>query len=207
MDKTLDMTLNMARGLLNLPDLIILGFIAINAISGFRHGVLRSIYGMAGKASALAASVFTSHSASPVIARSIVTPIIGDALSRQAKMFSAHEVLAGLRQTSEQAVVSMSESVAYAMLVVLFGVLFGWITSAVSKCLRYITKLKPISFLDSLAGGVTGAAVGAVLVALILIGIEWFAPITYTGLGWLSPQKVADTVLLARFMDILPVAI
>ena len=52
-----------------------------------------------------------------------------------------------------------------------------------------------------------GFATGVILIALILVGIQFFSPITYSSLGWLSPERVSNTVLLARLIDILPVAI
>ncbi len=193
--------------LLNLPDLIILAFLLVNGLFGLRHGLLRSLIALAGKAAALAASVYAARSTAPVIARIIVTPIVGEVFDKQAQISTANELLKGLRQTAEEAAVSMAESVAFAMLLALFGVLFGWIAAIICKGLRFISNLTPLSLLDALAGGAAGVATGAVLVALILICIEWFSPITYSGLGWLSPQKVADTLLLSWFIDVLPVAI
>ena len=46
-----------------------------------------------------------------------------------------------------------------------------------------------------------------ILSALLLLGIEFFSPITYSSLGWLSPERVSNTVLLAKLIDVLPVAI
>ena len=57
------------------------------------------------------------------------------------------------------------------------------------------------------AGGAVGFATGVILIALILIGIEWVSPITYSPLGWLSPERVSNTMLLAGLIDVLPVAI
>ncbi len=195
------------QGLMNIPDLVIIAFLLVNCIFGMRHGLLGSIYGLAGKIAALAASVFAAKTLAPAVAEKVVMPIVGETFSRQAQLISARELLEGMRKTAEEAAASMAESAAYAMLLILFGVLFGWISLTVCKGLRYITKLTPLSILDSIAGGIAGAATGAALIAMLLIGIEWFAPVTYSGLGWLSPQKVADTLLLARFIDALPVAI
>ncbi len=194
-------------GLLNLPDLIILAFLLVNGFFGLRHGLLRSLIGLAGKTAALSASAYAARSAAPVIARMIVTPIVGEVFDKQTQMFSAIELLQGLRQTAEEAAINMAESVAFSMLLILFGVLFGWITAIICKGLRYIANLAPVSLLDALAGGIAGVAAGAVLVALILVCIGWFSPITYSGFGLLSPQRVEDTLLLSWFIDMLPIAI
>ncbi len=203
----LDTIFGVLSKLLNLPDLIILAFLLVNGFFGLRHGLLRSLIGLVGKSAALAASVWAARSAAPVVAQMIVTPIVGEVFDKQTQIFSANALLKGLRQTAEEAAINMAESVAFAMLLTLFGVLFGWVVAIICKGLRFISHLTPISLLDALAGGIAGVATGAALVALILICIEWFAPITYSGLGWLSPQRVSDTLLLSWFIDMLPVAI
>ena len=101
----------------------------------------------------------------------------------------------------------MAESIAFLLLLLLCAILFGWIISFAAKSLHFIAHLTPLGILDSLAGGIVGAVTGLVLVALLLLGIEWFFPITYSSLGCLSPERVSNTLLLAKLMDILPVAI
>ena len=101
----------------------------------------------------------------------------------------------------------MAESIAFLLLLILFGILFGWLVGVLTKSLRFIAHLTPLGILDSVAGGAVGFATGVILIALILVGIQFFSPITYSSLGWLSPERVSNTVLLARLIDILPVAI
>ena len=93
------------------------------------------------------------------------------------------------------------------LLLILFCILFGWLIGFAAKSLHTVAHLTPLGVLDSLAGGVIGLAAGVLLVALILIGVWWVYPIAYSPLGWLSPERVSHSLLLATLIDVLPVAI
>ena len=190
--------LEQLSALLNLPDLIIIAAVLVNMILGFRRGFFGSLYGLVGRIIALAASYFASW---------VVTPIVGDVFEQQATLSVSSGVLDALRQTVTEAAQSMAESIAFLLLLILFGILFGWLVGVLTKSLRFIAHLTPLGILDSVAGGAVGFATGVILIALILVGIQFFSPITYSSLGWLSPERVSNTVLLARLIDILPVAI
>ena len=200
-----DLLLDLLKGLLNLPDLVILAVVLICMVLGFRRGFFGSLYGLVGKLIALAAAFFAARAAAPIVAKWVVTPIVGDIFQNQAALGEAAGLLDGLRQTVTAT--SMAESIAFLLLLLLCAILFGWIISFAAKSLHFIAHLAPLGILDSLAGGIVGAATGLVLVALLLLGIEWFFPITYSSLGCLSPERVSNTLLLAKLMDILPVAI
>ena len=202
-----DLFLDLLKGLLNLPDLVILAVVLICMVLGFRRGFFGSLYGLVGKLIALAAAFFAARAAAPIVAKWVVTPIVGDIFQNQAALGEAAGLLDGLRQTVTEAATSMAESIAFLLLLLLCAILFGWIISFAAKSLHFIAHLTPLGILDSLAGGIVGAATGLVLVALLLLGIEWFFPITYSSLGCLSPERVSNTLLLAKLMDILPVAI
>ena len=137
----------------------------------------------------------------------VVTPIVGDIFAKQAGVSGAAGALDALRQTATEAAVSMAESVAFVLLLILFCILFGWLVGLAAKSLHAIAHLTPLGILDSLAGGAVGLAAGAVLVALILLGVWWVYPIAYSPLGWLSPERVSHSLLLAKLIDVLPVAI
>ncbi|WP_283673791.1 CvpA family protein [Butyricicoccus sp. Marseille-Q5471] len=192
--------------LFNLPDLIILAIVLVNIVLGLRQGFVRSLCGLVGKLAAIAGAIFAARTLAPGLARFVVTPIVGKVFETRVQNFGG-SALQGLQQTVTEAAAGMAESVAFIALLILFSVLFGWLVTLASKGLHFLAHLTPLGILDSLGGGVIGAASGLVLVSLILIGIEWFSPITYTTLGWLSPQRVEDTVLLARLIGLLPVAI
>lgn len=199
--------LEQLSALLNLPDLIIIAAVLVNMILGFRRGFFGSLYGLVGRIIALAASYFAARAAAPYIASWVVTPIVGDVFEQQATLSVSSGVLDALRQTVTEAAQSMAESIAFLLLLILFGILFGWLVGVLTKSLRFIAHLTPLGILDSVAGSAVGFATGVILIALILVGIQFFSPITYSSLGWLSPERVSNTVLLARLIDILPVAI
>ena len=199
--------LEQLSALLNLPDLIIIAAVLVNMILGFRRGFFGSLYGLVGRIIALAAAYFAARAAAPYIASWVVTPIVGDVFEQQATLSVSSGVLDALRQTVTEAAQSMAESIAFLLLLILFGILFGWLVGVLTKSLRFIAHLTPLGILDSVAGGAVGFATGVILIALILVGIQFFSPITYSSLGWLSPERVSNTVLLAKLIDVLPVAI
>ena len=194
-------------GLLNLPDLIIIAAVLVNMILGFRRGFFGALSGLVGRIIALAAAYCAARAAAPYTARWVVTPIVGQVFENQAALSVSSGVLDALRQTVTEAAVSMAESVAFLLLLILFGILFGWLASVLAKSLRFFAHLTPLGILDSVAGGAVGFVTGVILIALILLGIQFFSPITYSSLGWLSPERVSNTVLLAKLIDVLPVAI
>ena len=212
---SLDDVLSTLTGLCNLPDLIVLAILLVNVILGFRRGFFGSLYGLVGRVIAVdaaffaarAAAFFAARAAAPTVAQWIVTPIVGDLFERQAGLSGASGTLDGLRQSVTDAAASMAESLAFILLLVLLCILFGWLVGFAAKSLHTVAHLTPLGILDSLAGGVIGLATGVLLVALILIGVWWVSPIAYSPLGWLSPERVNHTLLLAKLIDFLPVAI
>ena len=203
---TSDVTGQLLR-LINLPDLILIAIVLVNMLLGFRRGLLGSFCGLAGRIAALAAAYFAARAAAPAAAQWVVLPIVGDVFKRRAALGVSSGVLDGLRQTVTEAAVSMAESIAFLLLLILFIILFGWLAGLLVKSLHFVAHATPIGILDSVAGGAVGFATGVILIALILIGIEWVSPITYSPLGWLSPERVSNTMLLAGLIDVLPVAI
>ena len=193
--------------LFNLPDLIIIAIVLVNLLLGFRRGLFGALSGLVGRIIALAAAYAAARAAAPHIARWIVTPILGDIFAQQAALSAMSGVLDSLRQTVTEAAVSMAESIAFLLLLILFAILLLWLVGLLTKSLRFIAHLTPLGILDSIAGGAVGLATGVILIALILLGIEFFSPITYSSLGWLSPERISDTVLLVQLINMLPVAI
>ena len=55
-----DLLLDLLKGLLNLPDLVILAVVLICMVLGFRRGFFGSLYGLVGKLIALAAAFFAA---------------------------------------------------------------------------------------------------------------------------------------------------
>ena len=106
-----------------------------------------------------------------------------------------------------KAAVGMSESIAFSMLVVLFSVLFGRLIWIFGRSLKLIVRRTPLSALDSAGGALIGFVTGVAFVCILLIVLQWLFPITYTSLGYLSPERVKHTLLLKQLVDVLPIAI
>lgn len=196
-----------ASALLNPLDLILIAILLFFLISGLRRGFSRTLCGVLGRLIGLAATFFAARALAPVVARLVVTPIVGSLFESQAELSQAAGVLDGLRQTVEEAAAGMAESIAFLFLIVIFGILFGFLISVALHSLRFLTRHTPLAIPDALAGGAVGLAAGVVLIAAFLVCLEWVYPIAYSPLGWLSPERVQHTVLLARLIDVLPVAI
>ncbi len=192
---------------LNPPDIIIILFVLANCVFGYSQGLLRSVYGLFGKAIVFIGSVFAAKEAAPIVAEKTIMPLIGNAFDSRLESSSYQKLLEGLRENAGEAAASVSESIAYLLLLVIFGIVFGWLVALVYRGLRSMTRLAPVNILDSIGGMVVGFGAGIALVALVLLCIEWFSPITYSDIGWLSPERVANSILLAKFIDVLPVAI
>lgn len=204
---SIDTVLSTLAGLCNLPDLILLAVLLVNVVLGWRRGFFGSLYGLVGRVVAVAAAFFAARWAAPQVARHVVEPIVGDLFERQAGVSGAAGVLDGLRQDVAEAATSMAESLAFVLLLILFCILFGWLVGTAAKSLHTVAHMTPLGVLDSLAGGAVGLAAGLLLVALLLVGVWWVTPIAYSPLGWLSPERVSHSLLLARIIDVLPVAI
>jgi len=169
----------------NVRDLLLVLFLVISGLLGR----LVSIFG-AGFAAKLLA---------PVIARIVVTPIIGDLFERDAASYLAALPIP-IETTITEMAVEMAEGVAFLMLMVLFGILFSLMLSIVSQSLRFLTRYTPLGILDRLAGLALGAAGGAALLMLAAVVLSYAAPELFRGLGWLSPVNTADTLLTREYL-------
>ena len=187
-----------AAQLLNAPDLILIAVLLANVWLGARRGLVGALYGVIGRIGMIAASV---------AAAKYTAPAVGQLFEKQAALKTAEGVLDGLRQTVTEAAVGMSESIAFSMLVVLFSVLFGRLIWIFGRSLKLIVRRTPLSALDSAGGALIGFVTGVAFVCILLIVLQWLFPITYTSLGYLSPERVKHTLLLKQLVDVLPIAI
>ena len=204
---SIDTVLSTLAGLCNLPDLILLAVLLVNVVLGWRRGFFGSLYGLVGRVVAVAAAFFAARWAAPQVARHVVEPIVGDLFERQAGVSGAAGTLAGLRQDVAEAAASMAESLAFVLLLILFCILFGWLVGTAAKSLHTVAHMAALGVRESRAGGAVGLAAGLLLAALLLVGVWWVTPIAYSPLGWLSPERVSGSLLLAGIIDVLPVAI
>ncbi len=196
-----------AAQLLNAPDLILIAVLLANVWLGARRGLVGALYGVIGRIGMIAASVAAAKYTAPYIAQWVVVPAVGQLFEKQAALKTAEGVLDGLRQTVTEAAVGMSESIAFSMLVVLFSVLFGRLIWIFGRSLKLIVRRTPLSALDSAGGALIGFVTGVAFVCIMLIVLQWLFPITYTSLGYLSPERVKHTLLLKQLVDVLPIAI
>ena len=184
-----------AAQLLNAPDLILIAVLLANVWLGARRGLVGALYGVIGRIGMIAASVAAAKYTAPYIAQWVVVPAVGQLFEKQAAL-----------KTTEAAV-GMSESIAFSMLVVLFSVLFGRLIWIFGRSLKLIVRRTPLSALDSAGGALIGFVTGVAFVCILLIVLQWLFPITYTSLGYLSPERVKHTLLLKQLVDVLPIAI
>lgn len=197
---TLQPTLDFLRGLCNLPDLILLGFLLFSISMGATRGPTRALIALGTRLGSLIASFYAARLAAPFLARWIVTPIVGD-------LFEERAALSGtvLQTHITETAVEMAESIAFLiiLLICVFGL--GVLCHLVGDVLHLIGKLPPFGFVGRLAGmgiGLVGGILLAVL-ALWLIGV--FRPDAYGALGYLSPETLQRTTLVRALLDIFPV--
>ena len=190
--------------LLNVPDLVILAVVLVNLILGLRRGALASLAGLVGRCIAMAGSYFLARQLAPSAAKWLAEPIVRSVFEHKLKS-GVPDALADSVQTALcTAVQSMAESISYLVLIAVFSVLLSILISLAVRALRLLSRVTPLGILDALAGGAIGLATGLLLVVLVLLGAHWFYPVTFTELGYLSPERIENTFLLAKIIAFLP---
>lgn len=200
---TLTQTLS---GLLNLPDLVILTVVLVSAGLGASRGLVRTLTNGFGRIVALAAASAAARVAAPVLARFLVTPIVGDIFEvRAADLLSRTPGLAETLQTgATDMAAEMAGSLAFFLLFFMFLFVMNILVHTVGVGLRLVTRIGPVGFLDGLAGFALGGVSGLVLCALCLLALSVFSPGVFGPLGWLSPDRLAGTSLTAQLLRLLP---
>lgn len=192
-------------GIFNVPDMVILAVVLLNIILGLKRGVLASVAGLVGRCIAMAGSYFIARQLAPAAAKWLAEPIVRSVFERRLAESGVPDTLAGGIQTALQgAIESMSESIAYLVLIAVFSVLLSILIGFAVKALRLLSRVTPLGVLDALAGGAVGLATGLLLVVLVLLGAHWFAPVTFDEAGYLSPERIQNTVLLAKIISFIP---
>ena len=198
--------LHILKGLLNAPDLILLAIIAASASLGAARGLIRTLKNTVGRVLALGLASGAARLCAPVLARFVVTPIVGEVFEvRAVDILSRNPALSQTLQTKATDVAAeMAESLAFFLLFFIFLFAMNILMHMVGTGLKLITKIGPIGFLDRLGGFVLGGAVGLVLCVLGLAALRYFAPGVFGPLGLLSPEKLAETSLTAHLLGVLP---
>lgn len=190
--------------LFNVRDLLLIAFLAVSGILGAQRGLTRTFTGLLGRLASTIAAVCAAKFLAPIVARAVVTPIIGDLFERDAESY-----LASLAEPIETAVtemaVEMAEGVAFLLLLALLGVFFSLLLALISQSLHFLSRHTPLGILDRMGGLALGVAGGAVLLAVAAILLTHACPELFRDLGWLSPKNTENTILTRAILELLPV--
>ena len=195
------------QSLLNLPDLVLLALILVSACMGASRGIVRTACNALGRLLSLVGASAAAKLLAPVLARFLVTPIVGEVFEvRAADLLSRmpEAVTDGLQAKATQMASEMAESLAFFLLFFILMFAVNILVHMISSALKLVTRIRPIGFLDSLAGFVLGAACGLALCFLGLWALQMFAPSTFSELGYFSPDTVAGTTLTAFLLGLIP---
>lgn len=196
------------RGLCNLPDLILLGFLLFSAVMGASRGPTRTLLSLLARLGSLLAAFFAARTCAPLLARWIVTPIVGDVF--EAKAAAVPELFSGpvdaIQAQITEAAVGMAEGVAFLILLLLFAVGLGVVCHLAGDVLHLLGHLPPFGLVGRLAGTGIGLVGGLVLAVLTLWLIGVFRPDVYGTLGYLSPETLEHTALVGPLLTLFPVA-
>ena len=195
------------QSLLNLPDLVLLALILVSACMGASRGIVRTACNALGRLLSLVGASAAAKLLAPVLARFLVTPIVGEVFEvRAADLLSRmpEAVTDGLQAKATQMASEMAERKAFFLLFYISKLAVNILVHMISSALKLVTRIRPIGFLDSLAGFVLGAAFGLALCFLGLWALQLFAPSTFSELGYLSPDTVAGTTLTAFLLGLIP---
>lgn len=199
--------MNKLQLLLNAPDLIFLAFIIGNIYFGCRRGLVRSLYALVRCIISAVAASFAAHMAVPIVAEKVIIATMGSVIQHHLQQPEIAAIVDTLWNSAADKVAAIAESVAFIILLPLFGIVFSQVSRLIGAALHFTVKLPPLRFLDSLAGGLTGMATGIVVVSLVLLGIAWFSPVAYSAVGYLSPQRIDQTVLVKQLISYLPIKV
>ena len=178
--------------LFNLPDLLIVLFLLFSVTSGARRGLTGTIIGLFGRIAVVLGANWLAGLGAPMLARTITAPLA-------AKLF-ASETIQGL-----DVVASMAEGLAYLILVIVFLMVLSALLSLIVRSLNLLTRFPPLGALNRLAGAAIGL-VGGVLVIVLALWIAYLLrPEIFTPIGWLSPSRIEQTVILSSLFTYFPI--
>ena len=191
----LQTTLDFLRGLCNLPDLILLGFLLFSVSMGASRGPTRALIALATRLGSLIASFYAARACAPFLARWIVTPLVGDLFEERAAL------AAEIAETAAE----MAEGVAFLILLLIFVIGLGVLCHLLGDVFHLIGRLPPFGFVGRLAGMAIGLIGGIILAVLTLWLLGVFRPDLYGPFGSLSPETLANTTLVSALLEIFPV--
>ncbi len=187
---------------LNLPDLILIAFLLCSISFGGAQGLVRTVIGLFGKLAVIIGSVFLAKTCAPVLAFAIVNPILGDLFA-----YDLSEYLINLPAGTEitQSALKMSEGVAFLILFFVFAIVLAIVLHGVQVACNLALKFPPLGFIDRLGGAALGLVGGLVLALLLLHIMYMVQPELFAPLGWLEPERIANTVLVSKLLAVYPI--
>lgn len=190
------------NSLLNLPDLLIVLFLLFSVASGARRGLTGTVIGLFGRLAVVLGANWLAGMGAPMLARTMVEPITE-------KLFES-EVIQGLdgvlsQEAAAQAAASMAEGLAYLILVVLCLMLLSVVLSLIAHSLHLLTRFPPLGALNRLAGAAIGLVGGVLLIVLALWLVHLLRPEVFTTIGWLSPSRIEQTIILNGLLTYFPI--
>lgn len=186
----------------NVRDLLFLAFLLVSALLGAQHGLTRTFISLLGRLLSVLGAGLVAKPLAPVIARAVVTPIIGDLFERDAAAYLT-ALPVPIEATITEMAVEMAEGVAFLLLLFLLGILFSILLAVLSRSLAFITRHTPLGILDRIGGMALGVAGGVALLMLAAIVLSLVMPELFRDLGWLSPVNTENTLLTRGFLSAL----
>lgn len=191
--------------LLNLPDLILLIFVAWSVFNGARRGFLATVIGLVGRIVVVVGSCWLAKTCAPTLAGAVVTPIVGEAFANQAAQnANIAGVLDSLQMTVTEGAQTVAEGIAFILLSVIFLILLSLALSFVLHSLSLLTRFPPLGWLNRLAGAAFGLVSSLAVVLLLVWCVHLVRPDLFSALGWLSPERIQSTVLVRDLLAYFP---
>lgn len=191
--------------LLNLPDLILLIFVAWSVFNGARRGFLATVIGLIGRIVVVVGSCWLAKTCAPTLAGAVVTPIVGEAFANQAAQnANIAGVLDSLQMTVTEGAQTVAEGIAFILLSVIFLILLSLALSFVLHSLSLLTRFPPLGWLNRLAGAAFGLVSSLAVVLLLVWCVHLVRPDLFSALGWLSPERIQSTVLVRDLLAYFP---
>lgn len=192
--------------LLHIPDLILLLLLLWSVVSGARRGLIQTVIGLVGWIAVVLGAGWLSRLFTPMLAKAVVTPLVGKAFTAYIGQDAALSgILDQVEITVTKAATAMAEGVAFLILFVLFALALSALLALVSHSLNFLTRFPPLGWLNRLAGAALGL-VGGIAVILLALKLCYVSrPDLFGPLGVLSPDRIADTVLLRGLFTYFPI--
>lgn len=191
--------------LFNLPDLLLLIFLAWSVFNGARRGFIATIIGLVGRIVVVVGASWLAKACAPTLAGAVVTPIVGEAFANQAAQNpNIAGVLDSLQMTVTEGAQTIAEGIAFVLLTVVFLLLLSLALSFVLHSLSLLTRFPPLGWLNRLAGAAFGLVSGLAVVLLLVWCVHLVRPDLFSALGWLSPERIQSTVLVRGLLSYFP---